>query len=253
MGGTGAIWRPIGAALEDDFDVLAPDQRGHGKSHIAATPGARAAPAYTPLDYGRDLVDTMSAQEFDPAWVVGHSMGVRSACALAHLKPDWVRGLVLVDLGFSGVAGGGLGEDLASFIRILPHRFATREEAREFMRQNCPDPAIAQYLMAVSVQSPQGVTFPFDHAALIETIQAARDVSVRGWVEEAGRRGTPVLVLRGAMSLVWSHGEFNEERQRFAAYASIRFEEMAGTGHGLPFEKRAEFVARLREFIAQGS
>ena len=158
--------------------------------------------------------------------------------------------MVLVDLGFSGVAGGGLGEGLASFLRILPMEFATRAEAREFMEKNCPDPAIGQYLLAVSTPTPAGkLTFPFDKSALIQTIQAARDVSVRTWVKELGSRGMPILVLRGVNSLVWSHEEFEQERAQFSAMPSVVFEEFQNAGHGLPFEQRVAFVKRIRQFL----
>ena len=188
--------------------------------------------------------------DFHPTWVVGHSMGVRSACALAYLKPDWVRGLILVDLGFSGVAGGGLGEGLASFLRKLPSSFPTRADARQFMAKECPDSSIAQYLMAVSVVAASGeVTFPFDQGALIQTIEAAQDVSVRKWVEAFGARGLPVLCLRGALSGVWSAEEFALEREHFRAFPAIQFEEFPGAGHGLPFEKRLEFVERILRFL----
>ncbi len=96
MGGTGALWRPIAAGLEDHFEILAPDQRGHGASRVTATPGGRDAPSYTPLDYGRDVVETLDALKFHPTWIVGHSMGVRTACAAAYLKPEWIQGLVLL-------------------------------------------------------------------------------------------------------------------------------------------------------------
>jgi pimeloyl-ACP methyl ester carboxylesterase len=250
MGGTGALWRPLAAALEDQVQILSPDQRGHGSSRVAATPGGRVQPGYTPLDYGRDLVETVQSENFHPAWVLGHSMGVRSACALAHLKPAWVQGLILIDLGFSGLAGGGLGEGLASFIRKLPERFKSRDEARAFMTAECPDPAIAQYLMAVSVRGPSGeITFPFDHAALIATITAARDASVRTWVKELAGKGMPVHVLRGANSLVWSHAEFESERKLFESFPNVEFEEIEGAGHGLPFEKRVELVAKIRAWM----
>lgn len=249
MGGTGSLWRPLAAALEDRFEILAPDQRGHGSSRVPSVPGGRTQPGYTPLDYGRDLVDTLEAENFHPVFALGHSMGVRSAAALAHLKPEWVRGLILIDLGFSGIAGGGLGEGLASFIRKLPERFPSRESAREFMLAECPDPSIAQYLMAVSVRRTDGgIEFPFDHAALIATITAARDASVRTWARDLASRGMPILVLRGGRSLVWSHEEFEAERQAFAAFPSVRFEEFPGAGHGLPFEKRVELVQRILEF-----
>lgn len=250
MGGTGMIWRPIAAGLEEEFQVMSPDQRGHGKSLIPSVSGGRDSVTYRPLDYGRDLVETLDAVNFHPVWVVGHSMGVRSACALAHLEPDWVRGMVLIDLGFSGPAGGGLGDGLASFLRILPMRFASRAEARTFMSEKCPDPSIAQYLLAVSVPTREGgITFPFDKAALIETIHAARDASVREWVREAGERGIPVLVLRGAESQVWSREEYLREKEALQGLDSIRFEEMPGTGHGLPFEKRREFLERFKQWI----
>lgn len=252
MGGTGALWRPVASALEDDCQVLAPDQRGHGKSQIPHISGARSEPTYTPLDYGKDVVETMQTLNFQPAWIVGHSMGVRTACAVAHLKPDWVRGLVLIDLGLSGAAGGGLGEGLAKFLKTLPMEFPDRASARAFMDQNCPDPAIGQYLMAVSTQGLQGkITFPFDQSALIQTIHAARDVSVRTWLKALAANGLPILALRGANSLVWSHAEFEFEKSQFEEFENVSFEEFPNAGHGLPFEQRIAFVKRLRSFIGR--
>jgi pimeloyl-ACP methyl ester carboxylesterase len=238
---------------------MAFDQRGHGKSRVIRAAGGRDASdssgvGYTPLHYGRDVIETLETTGFHPTWLIGHSMGVRTACAAAHLRPDWIQGLVLIDLGFFGPAGGGLGEGLARFLRVLPQSFVTREEARAFMNERCPDPSIAQYLMAVSQRAPSGpnagsVTFPFDHSALIQTIEAAATVSVRSWVEELGSLGMPILVLRGAQSLVWSHAEYEEERKRFERFPSIVFKELEGAGHGLPFEQRARFVAEVEKFV----
>src|SRR5690242_8805066 len=74
MGGTGSLWRPIAASLEEEFSILAPDQRGHGKSRVPVAPGGRQEASYTPLDYGRDVIDTMQSRDFHPAWLLGHSM-----------------------------------------------------------------------------------------------------------------------------------------------------------------------------------
>lgn len=252
MGGTGLLWRPVAAVLEDEFEILAPDQRGHGKSQIPAIPGSREKPGYSPIEYAQDVVDTMDAQGFHPSILIGHSMGVRTACALAHLRPEWVRGLILVDLGLEGLAGGGLGEGLARFIRILPESFPSREAARSFMSENCPDGSIAQYLMAVSVARPAdaggGITFPFDHSALLSTIEAARGTSIRHWVIETARRGIPVLLLRGERSQVWSREDFEAAKRELTSVPGVELQEIQGAGHGLPFEKRAEFTALIRQF-----
>ena len=245
MGGTGALWRPIAASLESHYSLLALDQRGHGGSRPAQ-------PAtYTPLDFGRDVIETLGIQNFHPTWLIGHSMGVRSACAAAHMKPEWIQGLILVDLGFYGPAGGGLGEELAYFLRILPEGFPSREEAKRFMTEHCPDPAMGQYLMAVSVRDAGGsIRFAFDHSALIQTVEASKNNSIREWIRELGERGMPILALRGAESGVWSHNEFEEEKQRFADLPSIVFREIEGAGHGLPFEQRARFVEAVEGFIS---
>ncbi len=254
MGGTGALWRPIAAGLEADFEILAPDQRGHGKSQIQQVPGGRSLPSYTPLDYGQDLVETLDELNFQPTWIVGHSMGVRTAVAAAHLRPSSIQGLVLIDLGFSGVAGGGLGEGLAQFIRILPDQFENRESAREFMAKSCPDPSIAQYLMAVSVRDASGrIHFPFDHSALTQTIYAARDTSVREWVRELAEKNIPIHVPRGQKSLVWTHEEFQREKETFSECPSIHWVEFPEAGHGLPFEQRPAFIEFLRTVIQNES
>ncbi|MBL7714636.1 MAG: alpha/beta hydrolase [Bdellovibrionales bacterium] len=252
MGGTGAIWRPLGASLENHFEILSPDQRGHGRSILAPDSAPRQPHGYTPLDYGKDILETLEKNQFHPTWILGHSMGVRSACAAAFLNPTQVKGLILIDLGFSGVAGGGLGEGLARFIQILPQGFPSRSEAKAFMDAHCPDPSIAQYLMAVAQPVRGGAIgelyFPFDHSALIQTIEAARDSSARKWVEALAGQGMPIRVLRGAKSLVWSSEEFEFEKAHFKKHPNVEFFEVPEAGHGLPFEKRPWLAKMLQEF-----
>ena len=103
MGGTGNLWRPIAASLEDSYFLLCPDQRGHGKS--ATQSGENR---FSPSDFAQDVFETALHYHFNSAWVVGHSMGVRTACAYAQLHPKHVDGLILVDLGLSSGAGGGI-------------------------------------------------------------------------------------------------------------------------------------------------
>lgn len=248
MGGTGSLWRPIAAPLEDEVDLLCPDQRGHGGSILPPE-----ETHYSPIDYGQDLVETCTAEGFYPAWVVGHSMGVRSACGYAKLSPEMISGLILVDLGFSGVAGGGVGDLLGIFLKRLPTTFPSRAEARKFLEESCPDPSIAQYLLAVSKVNlkTQELTFPFSHEALLKTIEASRGSETGPWMEEFARKtGRPVHIIRGERSLVYEKSEFLADKSKYAAIPNIHFTEFMGAGHGLPFEKRLEFVALLKTLIA---
>ena len=251
MGGTGSLWRPIAAALEEQYQVLAPDQRGHGGSRSASL-GADPA-QFHPLEYGKDIVETLHEHGVKRAFLIGHSMGVRTACAVAHLAPDLVQGLVLIDLGFTGPAGGGLGKGLEDFLGILPSEFSSRAEARAFLSARCPDPSMGAYLAAVAMTDPQTgrTTFPFDRGALQATLQAIKNFSVRNWALEAAAVGKPILALRGENSLVWDSKAYQLEKSLFTAYPKVQFEEVPGTGHGLPFEKRAVFIQRLLNFLSQ--
>lgn len=247
MGGTGNLWRPIAASLEDHVDILCPDQRGHGGSRPVPEPAD-----FGPLSFAQDVMDTCIPLGFSLTWVIGHSMGVRTACGYAKLNPTGVDGLILIDLGFSGVAGGGIGEALSTFLGKLPEEFPSRTEARAFLENYCPDPSIAQYLMAVSVPNLKtgAVHFPFDHEALLKTIAASRNNPTREWLQDFARQtGKPVHVLRGANSRVFSKIEFEKERTAFQGIENVAFHEIAGAGHGLPFEKRAEFLVLLKAWI----
>lgn len=247
MGGNGSLWRPIAAALEDTVDLLCPDQRGHGRSLLPPE-----ETHYGPLDYGRDIAETCAAESFSPTWVLGHSMGVRTACGYAKLSPETISGLILVDLGLSSAAGGGIGDQLMTFLRQLPNHFPSRAEARKFLETYCPDPSIAQYLLAVSKVnlSTQEITFPFSHEALLKTIEASRGSVSGPWMEEFARTtGKPVYIIRGERSLVYEKSEYLSDKEQYSDIPNIHFVEFAGAGHGLPFEKRAEFVALVRSIL----
>lgn len=247
MAGSGALWRPIAALLEQDFSIVAVDQRAHGKSRPVTDK------KFSPRDYALDIIETSDAERnagrraLLPSVVIGHSMGVRTAALLAELKPEGVSALILVDLGLAGPAGGGLGDGLAQFLSHLPKSFPSREAAREYMTQNSPDPSMGQYVLAVSERQADGsVTFPFDSEHLVATIEAARESVIRDPLLTFAQTGKPIVFLRGALSGVWSRQEFKAEQERFRPYSNVTFLEFEGASHGLPFEKRNAFADVIR-------
>jgi pimeloyl-ACP methyl ester carboxylesterase len=72
--------------------VIAPDQRGHGRSD-------RPAAGYAVDDFARDALQLMDALNVKSATVVGHSMGSFVARRLAELAPSRVKSLALVGSG----------------------------------------------------------------------------------------------------------------------------------------------------------
>ena len=72
--------------------LLAPDLRGRGRSNGLPGPAGLAA-------HARDLAAVLDDAGAPRAVVVGHSMGAFVAVVFAHLYPERVRSLVLVDGG----------------------------------------------------------------------------------------------------------------------------------------------------------
>jgi pimeloyl-ACP methyl ester carboxylesterase len=245
LGGTGQIWRSITASLESEWDCIAPDQRGHGKSR---TPAFETNNHFHAEDYARDVLTLMDSLEVKRALVIGHSMGVRTALALAKEAPSRVAGVIAVDIGITSNWGGGMGAPLAKFIQRLPESFPDRSSLKAYLHAHCPDPAMAQYLSAVAIASSSGTeswSFPFDHNALILTIDQAHEAPLESWVSEILKAQVPIHLLRGMNSKVWLKQEY-EAQKKSLSHPLLHFEEWENCGHGLPFEQRNRFVEYVR-------
>lgn len=89
----GAAWDAVAGRLAvRGFRVLAPDHRGHG--HSAWTPPGTT---YHFMEYVADLEAVLDEAQVASAILVGHSMGGTIASLYAGLRPERVRGLVLLD------------------------------------------------------------------------------------------------------------------------------------------------------------
>jgi pimeloyl-ACP methyl ester carboxylesterase len=87
----GLVWTALAEVLEDEYDVIMPDARGHGQSDAAET-GLGTA------ELASDLHGIISELGLNKPAVLGHSMGGMTTFALAGLYPD-VPGAILVEDG----------------------------------------------------------------------------------------------------------------------------------------------------------
>lgn len=85
----GLCWLPVARDLEEQYDVIMPDARGHGLS-------ARVLPN-EPVDNAADVARLITALELHQPIVGGHSMGGLTATELGARYPDLIGGLILED------------------------------------------------------------------------------------------------------------------------------------------------------------
>ncbi len=88
--GSSSNWLSLARQLADDFHLLVPDLRNHGRSPHHPEVGYPAL--------AEDLAELIDEQGLDSALLIGHSMGGKTAMWLALHQPQRVSGLVVVDI-----------------------------------------------------------------------------------------------------------------------------------------------------------
>ncbi len=94
-----SVWLFAGLmdALSQEYRVTAYDLRGHGLTETTPT-------GYTSVELAHDFAALHDALELQPAYLIGHSYGGVIAMHTALLCPDKVRGVILSDPYFPGLA-----------------------------------------------------------------------------------------------------------------------------------------------------
>lgn len=85
----GLCWMPVARDLEDKYDVIMPDARGHGLS-------ARVQPGVQ-IDGAADAAKIIQALDLKKPIAGGHSMGGITATELGARFPDLISGLIFED------------------------------------------------------------------------------------------------------------------------------------------------------------
>ena len=116
--------------LRERFRIIAPDQRGHGRT-------TQAPEGYDCPSIAADAVGLLDALGIEEAILFGHSWGANVGVATADHFPDRFRALVLIDGGFIGP-------------KMMPG--CTWEEFRHMFRPRDVSGTRAEFLARISGQ-----------------------------------------------------------------------------------------------------
>ncbi|HTA40284.1 MAG TPA: alpha/beta hydrolase [Candidatus Acidoferrales bacterium] len=228
LSASGACWSPLARALEDRFDVVMPDARGHGLS---------SAPlhGYRYEDHARDVVALIDDLGLVAPILLGHSMGGMTAAVVASRDTTVLSGVVLVDPTFispewqrdvrdSDVAErhrGLLDLDRAVVLADLrarhPHRTS---EIVELLA----DARMQMRLSAFDVLTPPNPQYR----------QLVREIRV------------PTLLVIADSGVV----SFDTAVELQGLNRRIQIERIHDAGHGVPFDQPERFAAVVRAFAA---
>lgn len=228
--GTATNFATIQRRLAIGRRILAFDLRNHGRS--------AHDPAMTYAIMAEDVLATMHAHDVAQAAIVGHSMGGKTAMALALRHPDAVARLLVADIApvtypprYRAIMDAMLGLEMRPEL--------TRAEADKALAPAVPEDSVRQFLLS-NLRFGAAPGWRIGVAEIAAALPA-----IEGW-DEAGTYAGPTLVLRGERSDYIAP----EHRPLFRTlFPAARFASLRDAGHWLHAEAPDAFVATLEAFL----
>jgi pimeloyl-ACP methyl ester carboxylesterase len=241
-GDDGLCWTHVVRELQNDYDVIMTDARGHGKSDS----GRRD---YSTRARVADLAGLIQALRLDRPVVGGHSMGAETSMHLGAEHPQLARGIFLEDppiilpgerfgSGEQAMDSNDIGKMMARFMRlfkILP-RFAGTRMARK-ANPAYPDDEIVPW-----INSKKRLSFDFLNSLPTLHMDVASPFEVI--------RKIPVSILlfigdKEKMSIV------SQEAARQAAQANEKLQvvHLEGASHDIRRTRFDGYMPALKKFL----
>jgi pimeloyl-ACP methyl ester carboxylesterase len=243
FGVSGRMFDEFAERMQDQYRLLALDQRGHGDSDWSQEGD------YTREAFIADIEGFVAALGLERFVLIGHSMGGLNAVSYTVKNPERVRALVLVDVGPEAAKEGvdnivrfTRGPDELEFEEFveMAHRFNPRrtlENIRERMRHRLKPLENGKWTWKFDKRFREGREELRIGSELSndQTWQLFRSIRV------------PTLLVRGGESDVLTP----EIAERVVAeMPRARLTIVPGAGHSVPGDNPDEFTAAVREFLA---
>lgn len=238
-------WRPQMLALEDDYDTIAYDYRGHGESD-SSTPGD-----YTVERLAEDLHALLNELDVERPVLCGHSYGGLIAAEYTIQHPDDVAALAFAD------ARTDMGETAVerAIFKLQPvfariQRVVGRERferAMEFVAERVTD--VEQ---GPDEELPELGLTPSEYASEASSAVSTDELSrfMTAGQDYVGTNPTdfhvPVLYAYGELS----QGVIADKADRLErAPTDVRVHEVENAGHTLMLQQPDRFANTLRDFL----
>jgi esterase len=233
--GSSRNWRGIAQALADQHRVYCVDLRNHGRSPWAAT--------MSYPEMADDVRSLIKAERLERPTVIGHSMGGKTAMALALRNPEMVGQLTVVDIAPVGYTDRFSGY-LEAMRAIDTSALAKRADAMQEMVERIKDADVAGVLMQNLVLYDEH----FDWRLNLPVIAAEMHVLCGFPPELLLRRFKgPSTLIRGGLS---DYVQPGDEAAITEPFPAMRVVEIEGAGHWVHADRPAEFLAALADTSA---
>lgn len=231
--GSSTNWNSVSKALAADYRVLAVDQRNHGSS-----------PHTDDLSYAllaEDLRAFIEQHELRSAYLLGHSMGGKTAMEFALRYPALVDRLIVADIAPRAYPPHH-DEILAALDALDLRAYTSRSELDAALAVGIPDLPTRQFLLTNVTRDERG---GFRWKLNLPAIERNYAELIAGIPDGRSFDGA-TLFVRGALS---DYVLPSDEPQIRALFPQVSIVTVAGAGHWVQAEAPAGFIRLVREFL----
>lgn len=232
--GSAANWGGVAKYLSQDYRVLVPELRNHGKSFHADDVSYAAMAG--------DVLNLLDALGLDRVTLVGHSMGGKVAMTLALQAPDYVAALAVVDI--SPVTYDHDFDDVfEAFAAVDLTMIKSRADADRLMAEHLAESGVRAFLLQNLQKAEQGWQWRINLDVLRSKYR-----EIASFSDSSGAR------YDGRAHFIYGELSHYVEAERHAAirnyFPNAAFCEVSGAGHWVYAEKPQGFKACLDSFLS---
>jgi pimeloyl-ACP methyl ester carboxylesterase len=230
--GSADNWYSISKELETDFTLYLVDQRNHGDS-----------PHSDKWNYevmAEDLLEFLNEEGLENVYLLGHSMGGKTAMTFATNHPDRVARLIVADISpryypvhHEFIIKGLQSIDLSSI--------NSRKEADDALAKHISEVGIRQFLLKNLARTSEGFSWKINLPVIVENIE-----EVGKELEEDTIYQGPTLFLAGAKSNYIQEKDMESILEHFPNY---QLKTISNAGHWLHAEQPKAVVEEIRSFL----
>lgn len=226
-------WQRFAKEISNDFSVFIVDQRNHGRS-----------PHFDAFNYevmAEDLFEFMHDHFMFEAFILGHSMGGKTAMQMALMEPDMVPKLIVVDIAPKPY-GPHHHAVLKALTSIPIKKVKSREEVKEILREHIADIGVRQFLLKnLSRVKTGGYRWKMNLDAILMHYDKILDFNP---MEDPFEN--PTLFVRGGKSDYIVEGDEPLIMQQFS---NARIETIDHAGHWVHVDAYEPLMTLSRDFL----
>lgn len=224
----------IARQLAQNYQVISVDLPNHGRSeHIDSV-------NYT--DMANRVHQCMTELGIERYSVVGHSMGGKVAMRMAHLFPNSVQKLAVLDMAPVAYTVARHTQVLKALNAVVDATPNSRSDALKVMAQHLDDQGVIQFLSKSLHKQDCGFGWRFNVATLEKDYW-----SILGWEQQAPNTLPTLMVIGGDSDYV----QPQHQAQIVAQFPTVKAHVISNAGHWLHAEKPEQVARAIERFLSR--